>query len=229
MKNFLCEEDRLDILVNNAGILPLENEIDAWGVNKVMATNHLGPFLLTTLLLPLLEKTARAEAASDVRIVNVSSSAIDYLDGGHSFGSLEAWNDDFGGEGNPMHYMQRYAYSKAANVLFTGELQRKLNAKGSRVLVVAVHPGVVGTPGAEKVMGKESEMYKAAISAYEGALTPVWAAAHLELREKEGEYKGAFVVPYGVRREVGGLACDTTEAKALWETSEKILREVVGI
>jgi NAD(P)-dependent dehydrogenase (short-subunit alcohol dehydrogenase family) len=223
---FLKSESRLDILVNNAGIFPLALEYDQHGVNKVMATNHLGPFLLTTTLLPLLKRTSNASPDSDVRIINVSSLAIDVLPPGHSFSSLEAWNDDFGGEANPNTFLHRYAYSKIANVLFTKALQRRLEQEGSRVLVSAVHPGVVATPGLEKVLGVETREGEARLTPYEGALTEVWCAAHPEVREREDEFKGAFVVPYGVAREVAGLAASEGEAERLWDVSEKILAEI---
>ncbi|KAJ4352223.1 uncharacterized protein N0V89_007570 [Didymosphaeria variabile] len=224
---FLRKETRLDILVNNAGIFPLSLEYDQYGINKVMATNHLGPFLLTMILLPLLKATSAATLNSDVRIVNVSSTAIDVLPLGHSFASFEAWNDSFGGDDYPLQFLHRYSYSKVANVLFTKELQRRLDQNGSRILVTAVHPGVVATPGAKTVLGVESEEYKACITPYEGALTEAWCAAHPEVRDREDEFKGAFVVPYGVARGVTGLAEDTEEAEKLWDASERILAEIV--
>ncbi|KAF1966743.1 NAD(P)-binding protein, partial [Bimuria novae-zelandiae CBS 107.79] len=117
-EKFLKAETRLDILVNNASFLPLSLKYDAHGINQVMATNHLGPFLLTKLLLPLMEKTARADSNSDVCIVNVTSSTIDQIPSTHSFASVEAWNDPFGGESNPLQFVHRYAYSEVANVFF---------------------------------------------------------------------------------------------------------------
>lgn len=228
-KAFLKSEERLDILINNAGILPLAQEFDQYGVNKVMATNHLGPFLLTRTLLPLLKKTSAATPDSDVRIVNVSSGAIEYNPPGHTFASLDDWNNDFGGEDNEMEFMHRYAYSKVANVLFTKELQRRIEREGSRIIVMAAHPGMVATPGAEKVLGADSKIYKSSITPYKGALTELWCSAHPQVRYKEHESKGAFFVPYGVAREVVGLAANMEEAKMLWDVSEKILAEVVKV
>ncbi|KAJ4299839.1 hypothetical protein N0V90_005085 [Kalmusia sp. IMI 367209] len=222
-EKFLKEESRLDILVNNAGVFPLSLEYDSYGINKVMATNHLGPFLLTKMLLPLLERTARADANSDVRIVNVSSSAIDVVPPTHSFSSLEDWNAPFGGDDNPLQFLHRYAYSKVANVLFTKELQRRFDQERTRILVTAAHPGVVATPGSERVLGVDSEEYKSCITAYEGGLTPLWCAAHPEVRAKEGEFKGAYFVPYGAAREVPALVQNMKEAKILWDFSEKLL------
>ncbi|KAL1597715.1 hypothetical protein SLS60_008201 [Paraconiothyrium brasiliense] len=223
----LQKETRLDILVNNAGIFPLSLEYDQYGVNKVMATNHLGPFLLTMLLLPLLKRTSAAAPDSDVRIINVSSTAIDALPLGHSFASLQAWNDSFGGDDNPLQFFHRYAYSKVANILFTKELQRRLDQDGSRILVAAVHPGLVATPGSKRVLGVESEQYKSGITPYEGALTEVWCAAHPEVRDSADEFKGAFIVPYGVARGATELAEDTEEARKLWDVSEQILAGII--
>lgn len=227
-EKFLEEETRLDILVNNAGILPLSVDFDDYGINNVMATNHLGPFLLTKMLLPLLEKTAKEIPTSDVRIVNMSSTAIDAVPPECSFATLNAWNDPFGGDSNPFQFLHRYGYSKAANVLFTKELKRRFNEKSTPVLVTAIHPGLVATPGSEKVMGVDSKEYKEALTAYEGALTAVWAAAHPEVRAREGDFDGAFVMPYGAPRAVYGLAANMAEAETLWNVSEKILADIVG-
>lgn len=224
---FLLEETRLDILVNNAGIFPLSLEYDQYGINKVMATNHLGPFLLTKVLLPLMEKTSQAYPDSDVRIVNVSSEMIDVVPPTHTFDSLEAWNDSFGGANNQLQFVHRCGYSKVANVLFTKELQRRFDEQGIRILVTAVHPGRVATTGSERVLGAESEQYKNCISAYEGALTPVWASAHTEVRKREEKFKGAFLVPYGVAKKTPALAANMKEAKALWDVSEKMLSRVL--
>lgn len=228
-ERFQQEESRLDILVNNAGIFPLSSEFDQFGINKVMATNHLGPFLLTKMLLPLLEKTAKENATNDVRIVNVSSTAIFTVPEGHSLAALSAWNDSFGGDSNPLQFLHRYSYSKIANVLFTRELKRRFDEKLIPVMVTAVHPGVVATPGSEKVLGADDEDYKKAITAYEGALTAVWAAAHPEVRASERDYDGMFLVPYGALGKVPDLAANMAEAEALWSISENLLTDVVRV
>ncbi|OAF98822.1 uncharacterized protein CC84DRAFT_1105486 [Paraphaeosphaeria sporulosa] len=122
-------------------------------MNKPTATDHLGPFLVANILLPLLQSISVASRDSDVRVINVSRTAIDLVPSGHSFSLLEAWNNDSGGECSPLRFLHRYGHSKVANVLCTTELQRQLDQESSRILVAAVQPGVVATPRSEKSLG----------------------------------------------------------------------------
>jgi len=226
-EKFLEQEERLDILVNNAGIFPLTLEFDCFGVNKVMATNYLGPFVLIKTLLPILERTAKSDPASDVRIVNVSSTAINAAPPITSFASLEAWNDPFGGNENPDQHLQRYAYSKVAGLLLTEELQRRFDQMGVGVLVTAPHPGVVATPGLQNVWGAESEFYKASWTPLEGALTPLWCAAHPDVRKREFELKGKFIMPFGALKEQDVLVNKLDASRGLWDFSEHFLDTVI--
>lgn len=127
----LADEGRdIAALVNNAGLYraPLEHTED--GLERTMAVNHLSHFLLTLLLE---ERLRRAGA----RVVNVSS-------GGHRGGKLRrrSLEEIFRGEGS-YNGWQAYADSKAAQVLFTRELQRRWGGDG--VAAFAVHPGVLST------------------------------------------------------------------------------------
>ncbi len=117
---------RLDALINNAGVYMRSRELTGDGFERTFAVNHLAPFLLTHLLLPLLEES------TDGRVVNVASVAHqnarldwDNLQGEHEFSAYGA-----------------YALSKLGNVLFTVELARRL---GHRVAVNCLHPGVIST------------------------------------------------------------------------------------
>lgn len=124
---FRAMHDRLDILVNNAGAMFPSRELTEDGIERTFAVNHLGYFLLTTLLLD------RVEVSAPARIVNVASSAhgrarIDFSDlsGEHSWSTMGA-----------------YGRSKLANVMFSYELARRL--EGGAVTVNAIHPGLVAT------------------------------------------------------------------------------------
>lgn len=127
-KDFLASYDSLHLLINNAGVMFVPWELSKDGFEMHLATNHIGHFLLTMLLLPLLRKSEPS------RIINVSSMA-------HRLGSSMRYED--------LNYEKSYSYlgaygrSKLANVLFTNELARRL--KGTGVIAVSLHPGVVNT------------------------------------------------------------------------------------
>lgn len=126
-ENISSDYQQIDVMINNAGArfdIPKKSED---GIELTFATNHLGHFLLTVLLLDLLKKSVSA------RIINVSSSA-------HSGCSA-----DFSNMVNPDHYDRKTAYrkSKLANLLFTYELADRL--QDSNITVNAVNPGGVLT------------------------------------------------------------------------------------
>ena len=118
---------RLDVLVNNAGGFWSHRHVTADGLEHTFALNHLGPFLLTNLLLD------RLVASAPARIVTVSS-------GAQSMGKVDF--DDLMGE---RKYSGQTAYnqSKLANVMFTYDLARRL--AGTGVTATALHPGMTNT------------------------------------------------------------------------------------
>ena len=120
---------QLDLLNNNAGIMMPPHNLSEDGIESQFAANYTGHFLLTGLVLPLINKTDGA------RIVNLSSTAYNY--GGIQF-------DDINFE---KHYDKKKAYgqSKTACLVFTYELQRRLDASGHSTLSVAAHPGYSAT------------------------------------------------------------------------------------
>jgi NAD(P)-dependent dehydrogenase (short-subunit alcohol dehydrogenase family) len=119
----------LDLLVNNAGVMAPPYSRTADGFESQLATNHLGPFLLTGLLLPRLRPGAR--------VVTVSSQM-------HRLARRAPLGDPLS---PPRHYLRWVAYSqtKLANLLFTFELDRRLAAAGLPVTALAAHPGYAGT------------------------------------------------------------------------------------
>lgn len=121
----------LDVLVNNAGVMACPQMSTKDGFEYQLGVNHLGHFLLTNMLHPLLKPSTAGAAPS--RIVNVSSSA--HLFGHINFGDLQS-TQKYG-------KWQAYGQSKLANVLFTYELARRLNPL--EVTANALHPGVVNT------------------------------------------------------------------------------------
>src|SRR5579863_9250278 len=116
---------RLDVLVNNVGGFWAHRHTTADGLEHTLALNHLGPFLLTNLLL------GRLKASAPARVITVSSGAqaagridFDDLHGSRSYSGQRA-----------------YSQSKLANIVFTNELAHRL--QGTGVTANSVHPGVV--------------------------------------------------------------------------------------
>ncbi|GAB3275034.1 oxidoreductase [Kineosporia babensis] len=116
----------VDILINNAGVMmpPLGRTAD--GFETQFGTNHLGHFALTNLLLPQIVG----------RVVTVSS-------GGHRRGRIDF--EDLNWERRSYDRFSSYGQSKLANLLFTKELQRRLEVAGSDVIATAAHPGLADT------------------------------------------------------------------------------------
>jgi NAD(P)-dependent dehydrogenase (short-subunit alcohol dehydrogenase family) len=225
-QGLLSNEDRLDIVVNNAGLLARPLDTDSHGISVSVATNHLGPFTLTQNLLPLLKKTAEIKD-SDVRVVNVASTAHFDVPSTAKFASLADFNESFGSTDDQMSNYIRYGYSKLMNILFNIELQRRFDAEGVPIIAMSLHPGGVATTGAIKYNGGDAEAMRkmeGIFSPFEGAITPLFAAAHPEVREKEMEYKGAFLLPWGGVKGPSALARDECAARDLWKTSEEVLR-----
>ncbi|MGB5733785.1 MAG: SDR family NAD(P)-dependent oxidoreductase [Thiohalocapsa sp.] len=132
--------DRLHYLVNNAGTAFRERGLTADGIERTLAVNHVAPFLLTNLLLDMLQATAPA------RVVTVGTrmnTAMDF--------------DDLNWSRRPYRMMQAYGQSKLGNIHFTRELARRLD--GSGVTANCVFPGVFrsnlgGTDGAQGLFWK---------------------------------------------------------------------------
>ena len=196
--------DRLHILVNNAGGVNRTRRLTADGVEATFAVNHLGPFLLTNLLLDLLVRSAPA------RVVNVASI-------GHRQGSLDF--NDLGFE-RGYSIMRAYARSKLANVLFSAELARRLQGRG--VTSNSVHPGSVNTniwsgapPWAKPFIAMFRPFF---ISAEKGAAHVVALATRPDLDDVTGKYfeKQKMVEPARLGR-------DMALARRLWDVSASLV------
>lgn len=168
---------RLDVLINNAGILGGRRAETKQGFEMSFGVNYLGAFLLTMLLLPLLEQSEQG------RVVMMTSIAHGWVD---------VRFDDL----NYTHGYNRflaYGHSKLCNLLFTRVLAEKLRARGSRVTINAVHPGIVATDiVVNRVTGRfrwvADLMRLFFLSCAEGAETGVYLASDAALSCVSGEY-----------------------------------------
>jgi NAD(P)-dependent dehydrogenase (short-subunit alcohol dehydrogenase family) len=190
----------LDVLVNNAGIAGTR-ALSADGFDLTYATNHIGPFLLTNLLLPALIRAPQG------RVVNVSSAAhmtAKRIDWSLLERRAEPRRSRFGD----------YAVTKLMNVLHAKELARRL--ADSRVTTYALHPGGVASNIWRSVPQPiRWILLQFLVSNEEGARTPLYCATAPELATRTGRY-------YDKSREVpcSPLADDVALARELWTRTE---------
>jgi NAD(P)-dependent dehydrogenase (short-subunit alcohol dehydrogenase family) len=213
-ERFKATHDGLDLLVNNAGVMAPPRRRTMDGFELQFGTNHLGHFLLTSLLLEAME------GREDARVVTLSSTA-------HKFGRIAF--DNLNGDRRYFRW-RAYGQSKLANLLFMLELDRRLRAGGSSVKSLAAHPGYAATnlqsaaaPLVDRVVMKIANPVVAQ-SDEMGALPTLYAATQPGL---EG---GTYVGPDGPGEQRGhptivqpnGRARDPENARRLWEVSERM-------
>ncbi len=190
----------LHVLVNNAGIANIMRRETADGYEATWQVNYLSPFLLTSLLLGLMKRSAPS------RIVNVTSVAN--FSGNIDFDDLQMKND--------YSVMGAYSRSKLAIVLFTYELARRL--KGTGVTVNCLHPGSVATNIWGRPLGRASFLGKAGrifmSSPEEGAKTSVYLASAPEVEGVTGKYYDQMV-----EKRSAAASYDEALAARLWETT----------
>lgn len=206
--------NKIDALINNAGVMQTPKQKTTDGFEMQLGTNHLGHFLLSGLLIDLVETAAG-------RVVTLSS--IAHLSGEIRF-------EDLMGE-RAYSPMSAYTQSKGANLLFALELDRRLQASGKKAVSIACHPGYTNTNlQSTGPTGFFNFLYKItnpifAQSGPEGALPTVLAAAGIEARrggyygpQKMAETRG----PVGDAK-VAAYVLDKNTAKKLWYESEKLV------
>ena len=210
---------QLDVLINNAGIVGVPLSRNSVGHEMQLATNYLGAFALTGLLLPLFRADGRA------RVVNVGSHA-------NRLGRLPL--DDPNWERTPYRELRAYARAKVALLSFTMELERRLRRSGSPVIALGAHPGFAATdirrhspkltpPG---FVGRWVDTVGAWLtpSAAEACRSIVHAARDEGVRG--GDYWGpsGFLEIRGVpaRARVNPIARDVELARRLWSLSEAL-------
>lgn len=208
----------LDLLINNAGIMAIPRTLTRDGFEMQFGTNHLGHYALTGLLFPALV------AIPHSRVVTVSS-------GAHRMGKLKL--ADLMGEQRYSAW-GAYGQSKLANLLFTSELQRRIDNAGISMLALAAHPGFASTNlqavGPSMRFGSRgksiADLATKAIaqSAEMGALPTLYAATEPNL--PGGAYIGpdGFMEQRGHPKVVGrsAAASDEASARELWAVSEDL-------
>jgi NAD(P)-dependent dehydrogenase (short-subunit alcohol dehydrogenase family) len=200
----------IDVLVNNAGVMAVPQRRTKDGFELQIGTNHLGHFALTNLLLPRIAD----------RVVTVSSDA-------HRVGKISL--DDLNWERRTYRRWPAYGQSKLANLLFTAELQRRLDEAGSPLRATAAHPGYAAT----NLQNRTENLLQNTIMAIGnrliaqsdrmGALPILYAAT----QDVPGN---SFAGPDGFREQRGhpklvgrsAAAADAEMARRLWELSERL-------
>ncbi|XP_046464754.1 retinol dehydrogenase 12-like [Neodiprion pinetum] len=206
----------VDVLVNNAGVMMCPKGVTEDGFEIQFGTNHLGHFLLTLLLLPLMVPD-RKDSDNRSRIINVSSAA-------HARGQLDF--EDLMLEKSYAPF-KAYCQRKLANVLFTRELTRRLRETDiTGVNVYALHPGVIDSElarhfqqtisrGLRLVFGFFRTFIK---SVEQGAQTTI----HCAVDEAAAEQTGLYYSECAVRQPSPG-ALDYEKAAILWKESVKFV------
>lgn len=205
---FRSQYNRLDLLINNAGVMMPPYGKTRQGFELQFGTNHLGHFALTGLLVDLMNATGHA------RIVTVSS-------GAHNFGDIQF--DDLNWEAN-YNPTRAYGQSKLANLLFTYELQRKLEATSHSTIAVAAHPGWTATnlqqhAGVFRILNPFL-----AQSTDMGALPTVYAATAPDVKGADYYGPGGLWEMRGYPKKVESnkKSHEQAVAQRLWAVSERL-------
>lgn len=214
VQQFLALNIPLNILINNAGVMFCPFQLTEDGTESQFATNHIGHFLLTNLLVDKMKSSAK-DSGIEGRIVNLSSVAHTYTyPEGIAFDSI---ND-------PDKYSEKKAYgqSKLANLLHSNALSRKLEEEGVNITVNSVHPGLV-TTNLFRHSGLGMSVFKA-MSFFlwknipQGAATTCYIALHPNLKGVTGKYFADCNITTPSK-----FATDKSLADKLWDFSIKFI------
>ncbi len=196
----------LDVLLNNAGIINMSRQETVDGFEETLAVNHFAPFLLTGLLLPLLQKSPAA------RIVNVASDAHNFVKG-MGFEDMQATSS--------YKTFREYGRSKLANILFTRRLAQQL--QGQNITVNCLHPGAVSTSLGTQNNGLLGKILPLLLKPFfkspqQGAQTSIYLCTSEDVASTTGEY---FVDCKP--RKTKPWARDDAAGDRLWRDTEEAL------
>ncbi|MDP3273797.1 MAG: SDR family oxidoreductase [Deltaproteobacteria bacterium] len=198
-ESFLATGDRLDVLVNNAGLAGLRGTTKD-GFEITFGTNHLGPFLFTTMLLPRLREAGAA------RIVNVASVAHYKAEGLDLDNVRQSTRTTTG--------LPEYQHSKLCNVLFTKQLAA--GEAGEGVHSYSLHPGVIASDVWRNVPWPIRPLMTLFMKSNEdGARTSLHCATSAEVASHDGRYYNDDTR----EKKPSKYAEDPALAKLLWERS----------
>ncbi|GAD94147.1 short-chain dehydrogenase, putative [Paecilomyces variotii No. 5] len=217
----------IDVLVNNAGVMAVDYQLSPEGFESHFATNHLGPFLFTNLLMKKLL------ASKSPRVVVVSSD-------GHRLNPIRFDDYNFE-EGKSYNKWFAYGQSKTANLLFALSLAQKLGLK-SGLQAFSLHPGVIWSThlgdhvnwdvelddlrNADRTFGnRESWKQYDGKPIDRGIATHVYAAFDPSLKANNGAYLIDTHVADPLVDTVKPWATSSFEAERLWRLSEKLVGE----
>lgn len=244
-KEVLAYEEPIDVLINNAGVATVaERTLSEDGIEIQFATNHVGHFLFTNLIMPKLIAAAKASSTGSGRIINLSSNGHRYSPVRFSDINWEKTRDEIPAnewpdyefvearaavpKSQPYIPMAAYGASKTANVLFTVFLDQKRKSLGIRSL--AVHPGLVNTELMRHMSREDAEVTQKRLAdswqtLEQGASTTLVAALDPELSSK-GEQVYMSDCQF---TDAKPWATDPSAAEKLWATSEHLVGEKFGV
>lgn len=244
----------VDILVNNAAIMNLPTrQLSEEGIELTFATNHIGHYLFTCLIMPKLREAAKSNSKGATRVINVTSLSPSVATMRWSDINLEKINKDLPQGEQPNYQMHRmfgavdpenksylplegYNQSKVANVLFSIALNNKLYEKYG-ILSFACHPGVIktelsryadeATTAAIAKMLNSGAFSRKSLDA--GSSTTLVTATDPKLSlpvAKDGkENLGVFFVDCQISDRATPGASSSSEAERLWKMSEEMVKE----
>ena len=194
--------EKIDVLINNASVYRRKRAVTVDGYEEMFAANHLGPFLLTNLLLEQLQ--AAVQATGSARILNITAPSTVPLD----FDDLQAERT--------FNSLRTFGATKTANLLFTFELARRLENTG--ITVNAIHPGLTRSGLMKEGFFLMRLFTRLASSPPEKAIGPiVQAAAGPDFEKTTGKF-----LHDGNEIEVPAPAQDRAAQQRLWEISESL-------
>ncbi|MEW4449130.1 SDR family NAD(P)-dependent oxidoreductase [Qipengyuania sp. JC766] len=215
---------KIDLLINNAGVMACPKDTTADGFERQFGTNHLGHFLLTKELMPLVRK------GKAPRIVNLSSR-------GHHLDEVHFDDPNF--EDREYDKWKSYGQSKTANIQFAVGLEKRFGPEG--IHAIALHPGGIMTNLGRHMTEEDMRWMKKRMednasqggegfkTIPQGAATTCWAATTEELEGKGGLYcEDCQVAPVDDESTQGGVrsyALDPDKADRLWALSERMVGE----